>query len=407
MVENHPFNNSNVLSNEIHDILINLNALRKLDLSNCRIGYIHDKKESAIASVGLIMSSGKTNVSRLCLGRNNVPTSDMLKLITGIKEHKKSIKELYLDHCGLTKEMSELVIKTLAEKNPEQVLCLDLSIEKGNETIGPDYINPLFQVFRRLVVLRLRGHNILDDRYKFSLEESHLKELDLGDSRMDNDMVTRLCKWIKSPSFLSIEALHLGGCNLNGRNVYDILTSISQSSNRIMHLNLENNPIMKEVMHLPKLHSAFSQGEGPTSISFARLEWDDPTLREFIDCLRDNQTVTHLDLSDINIKDTDVVSQDTVKMLSSLFERNTYLKDIKLNFIYLKKPRTSLSTFSRPIITDAITSALIGLRHNSTLEKIDLTGLGMEDPGALALARVLKTNRGLKSILIDENNVRF
>jgi hypothetical protein len=66
-----------------------------------------------------------------------------------------------------------------------------------------------------------------------------------------------------------------------------------------------------------------------------------------------------------------------------------------------------LSTFSRPIITDAITSALIGLRHNSTLEKIDLTGLGMEDPGALALARVLKTNRGLKSILIDENNVRF
>jgi hypothetical protein len=41
------------------------------------------------------------------------------------------------------------------------------------------------------------------------------------------------------------------------------------------------------------------------------------------------------------------------------------------------------------------------------LEKIDLTGLGMEDPGALALARVLKTNRGLKNILIDENNVRL
>ncbi|KAI8885535.1 RNI-like protein [Backusella circina FSU 941] len=405
MVENHPFNNSNVLSNEIYDILINLNALRKLDLSNCQIGNCQDEKESAIAAIGLIMSSGKTSVSRLCLGRNNVPKSDMLKLVNGIKEHKKSIKELYLDYCNLTKEMSELVLKTLAEKNPEQVLCLDLSIEKGKEAISPDYINPIFQVFRRLVVLRLRGHNILDDNYKLSLEESHLKELDLGDSRIDNDMVTKLCKWIRSPSFLTIEALHLGGCNLNGRHVYDILTSISQSNNRVMHLNLENNPIMKEVMHLPKLHSAFSQGEGPTSISFARLEWDDPTLREFIDSLRDNQTVTHLDLSDVTMKDTDIVSQDTIKMLSSLFERNSYLKDIKLNFKYLKKPRTSLSSFSRPIISDAITSSLIGLRHNTTLEKIDLTGLGMEDPGALALAHVLKTNRGLKTILIDENNI--
>lgn len=353
------------------------------------------------------MCTGKTNLSRISLGENRMSESDLSKLINGIKEHKKSIKELYMNDCGLEKDMVEMVIKTLYEKNPDQIIRLDLSTSNGI-AIDPELVQKMIHSFKRLEVLRMRGYNLLSMDYNFQLESSHLQELDLGGSKMTSDIVDRLCKWIQTPSFQSIEALHLGDCNLNGKSVYHILQSISLSGNRAMHLNLERNPIMKDVMHLPKLHSAILQGEGPRSLSLARIEWDDSTLREFIDCLRDNQNICHLDLSDISMRDTHEISEDTVRMLTSLFERNRVITELKLN---LKHSKVSRSPFEKnhpkSLICKAITQALSGLRHNCTLRHIDISGLGLEDEGALALARVLKTNRILQSISLDENNVIF
>ena len=129
-------------------------------------------------------------------------------------------------------------------------------------------------------------------------------------------------------------------------------------------------------------------------------------MREFIDCLRDNQTITHLSLSDISMRDTDEISEDTVRMLTSLFERNTYLTELELNFVHNKVARAPLSAFQpRSLICNAIVQALPGLRHNSSLQHLDISNLNIEDAGAFALARVLKTNKNLQSIIIEENNV--
>lgn len=401
----------NILSNEIYTLLTNLKLLRKLDLTNCSIGkpsanHPH-RRCSALSVIGTVMRSGKTSLSRISLGKNNMTEGDLSKLMQGIREHKKSIKELYLNDCGLEKDMIESVLKTLFEKNPEQVIRLDLSTDiKKGLAIDPDMVKHMIPAFKRLEVLCMRGYNLVSMHYDFQLENTHLRELDLGGSRMNSDVIARICKWILTPSFQTIEALHLGDCNLNGRHVYDILQSISQSGNRNMHLNLEGNPIMKEVMHLPKLHSAIVQGEGPKSISFARIEWDDSTLREFIDCLRDNITISHLDLSDIGMRDTDEISEDTIRMLTSLFERNNTITELKLNLKHNRLLGDPLSK-SQPksLICDAIVKSLHGLRHNCAVRHIDLSGLNFEDAGAVALTRVLKTNRVLQSIILDENNI--
>ncbi|RCI05183.1 hypothetical protein CU098_011287 [Rhizopus stolonifer] len=409
--KHHPLKDENLLSNELYTILTNLKLLRKLDLTNCSIGKpseeLMNRQSSAIATIGIVMRSGKTHLSRVCLGKNIISEQDLGRLVQGIREHKKSIKELYLNECGLQKNMIELVLKTLYEKTPEQIISLDLSTEKPM-AIDPVLIEKIVPTFKRLEYLRMRGYHLLSRSYRFMLESSRLRELDLGGSRMDADTVTRLCKWMQTPSFQSIEALHLGDCNLNGKNVYDILICISQSANRSMHLNLENNPIMKEVMHLPKLHSAILQGEGPKSISFARIEWDDSTLREFIDCLRDNQIITHLDLSDISIRDTEELSVDTVRMLTSLFERNTCITELELNLKHNKLPISALSSIQpKSLISYAVVQALQGLRHNSSLQHLDISGLNIEDAGAFALSRVLKTNKTLQSIIIEENNASY
>lgn len=406
----HPLKDENILSNELYTILTSLKLLRKLDLTNCSIGRKSEhhpmRRTSAIATIGTVMKSGDTHLSRISIGKNIVSETDLSKLMQGIKEHKKSIKELYLNECGLEKDMIELVLKTLYESKPDQVISLDLSTDiKNGMAIDPTMVEKIIPTFKRLEFLRMRGHNLLGNNFNFMLESSRLRELDLGGSRMNSDTVARLCKWMGTPSFSSIEALHLGDCNLNGKHVYDILLGISQSGNRDMHLNLENNPIMKEVMHLPKLYSAILQGEGPRSISFAQIEWDDSTLREFIDCLRDNQTIYHLDLSDVGMRDTDEISEDTVRMMTSLFERNTCITELELNFRHRKTEFVPLSASQpKPLFAQALIQSLHGLRHNCTLLHLDISKLNLEDAGAMALARVLKTNKTLQSVIIDENN---
>ncbi|KAI8077481.1 hypothetical protein BDF21DRAFT_341771 [Thamnidium elegans] len=409
--ENTTLRDENILANEIHDLLTGLKFLRKLDLTNCSIGKPTSdhpiRRYSALSTVGTVMRAGKTNLSRISFGHNHMSETDLNKLIRGIKEHKKSIKELYLNDCGLEKDMVELVLKTLFEKSPEQVLQLDLSTNvKGGIDLDPTLIQKMIPAFKRLEILRMRGYNLLSMNYDFHLENSHLIELDIGGSKLTSEVISRVCSWIQTPSFLSIETLGLSDCNLNGKNVYDILQSITQSGNRDMHLNLEGNPIMKDVMHLPKLHSSILQGEGPRSVSFARIEWDDSTLREFIDCLRDNQNFTHLNLSDIVMRDTTEISEDTVRMLTSLFERNNCLVELELNLKYSQAPQSPFERSQpKPLISDAIVNSLVGLRHNCTLRQLDISGLNFEDAGALALSRVLKTNRTLQSISIDNNNI--
>ncbi|KAI8884601.1 RNI-like protein [Backusella circina FSU 941] len=402
----HPLDDNNVLSNEIYGILANTHTLRKLNLTNCKIGqHKEEGKSSAIAAIGVIMASGRTSMSRLCLGKNFISKPDMLKLVDGIKKHKKSMKELYLNDCGLETDMIEMTLETLVEKHPEQMMCLDLSSQTETLVVKKDLISSFIETFKRINVLRLRGFRLLSNSFTFNLEGSHLKEIDLGHCRLDDTAVARLCRWILSSSFGTIEALHLGKCNLNGAHVYDILTSITRTQNRVMFLNVENNPIMKEIMHLPKLFSAIRQSEGPAYLSFAKLDWDDSTLCEFFESLRDNNSIKFLDLSDIGLQYSDKVSNNTVKMMTSFFERNTSVKELKLNFELYKPGKVIFSKKPRPVIADTITASLRGFCNNTTIEKLDISGLGIEDPGALALAQVLRVNKGLKSISIDENNI--
>lgn len=352
------------------------------------------------------MQTGNTYLSRLSLGQNKISKTDFISLIDGIQGHRKSIKELYLPECGLDSGMVERVLGVLFEKNPEQMISLDLSSDK-DMTLDPVLVAKIIPTFKRLECLLMRGYDLLNPAYGFTLESSRLSLLDLSGSKLNRETVSRLCQWIQQPSFRKIEALHLTRCGLNGRFVYELLCSISRSGNRQMHLNLAENPIMKEVMHLPKLYSAIIQGEGPSSISFAGTEWDDPNLCEFIDCLRDNQTICHLTLSDIKLRDTKEISSDTVQMLTSLFERNTTLRELHLNYSSQCKPvRSHFSPSNpKPLLAVALTQALYGLRHNCVLQHLDVSGLNMGDAGAMALSRVLKTNRTLQSIHLDDNSV--
>lgn len=396
-------------------MLTNLDSLLKIDLTNCSVGtHIQENssvaQNSALAQIGHIMKLGKTNINRICIGKNKLTENDFGKLVQGIREHKQPIKELRLEECGLEKDMLENILKALYDKQPEQLIILDLSLspnQQGNTVINHLLTEKLVTKFTGLESLYMRGHNLLDLNYCFMLETSDLSVLDISNCKMNTENIQRLCHWIQSRSFDNMKELHLGNCNLTGKHATDILNSISLAKNKVIHLNLENNPLMKNPGYLLQLVTALTRKPGPTSLCLARIKFDDYALRELVEGLTTNQSITHLDLSDISISDTDEISAETVRQLTLLFERNRTLKSLDLHYSHIKAKHLSFSAMqTKSLFGNAITKAFQGLRNNTTLNHLNISGMNLEDTGALALCRALEHNKGLQSILLDENNVK-
>lgn len=414
----HRLKDSNILANEIYNMLTNLDALSKIDLTNCSIGtHLQEggslAQNSALAQIGHIMKLGKTNITRICIGKNLITDNDFNKLVQGVREHKQPIKELRLNECGLEKDMFENMLKALYEKQPDQLAVLDFSISPtqmsltGNTFISHLLTEKMVTQFRGLEELYMRGHNLLDLNYSFMLEASNLRVLDISHCTLSTENIQRLCHWIQSRSFDHIKELHLGSCHLTGKHATDILLSVSsQQVKKPIHLNLENNPLFKDPGYLHQCVAALTHRPGPTSLCLARIKFDDLALRELLEGLSTNQTITHLDLSDVSLTDTEEISLETVRQLTLLFEKNKTLTSLDLHYDHVKAKHLSFSAMqTKSLFGNALIKAFQGLQNNTTLAHLNISGMNIEDTGALALCRVLEKNKGLQSIIIDENNV--
>lgn len=413
----------NVLGNELYAIVTGSTVLRRIDLTNCRIGYAGAKAPtqqhnrpaplSALSALATAMfkrsssrsdeqsSSSTISLTHLHLGRNKLFSPDVQTLVAGIHA-RKGLCTLDVHDCGLTTPEMEQLLTCLLNQRSEILEYLDISTSTPI-AVSPSLIESILKRCKRLAVLRLRGHQttpVLELLPKCDVHRIALQELDLSCSKIAD--VAPLCQWMQHPSFNALEVLRLDRCGLHGGQVRSLLIAITQSGNRRLHLSVADNPILRDVVHLPKVFPAFVQGEGPSSLSLAKLEWEDSMLRELFDCLRDNQTLTHLNLSDMSITGSAELSPDTVRMLSSLLERNTVLKE--LNF----SCRPQEDGTKRPCaqLGRALVKGLEGLKRNVALEKLGLAGLDMGDAGAHALSDVLQKNKTLLSIDIDDNKVK-
>ncbi|KAI9302984.1 hypothetical protein BJ944DRAFT_241858 [Cunninghamella echinulata] len=424
-------NVNNVLSNEMHGILSSSNILQRLDVTQCQIGSNMNANSSAITVIGLAMRNGISGIRSLFIGKNNIKATDLHSLLTGIRSSRKTLLELDVHECQLNQEQIELLLNTILSERPEKLRLLDISsspkdphphhshyrhqkqainsvnhepsttsansFEERKHSLSLDMVKSLLHQCKRLSVLRIRGNHISLQNGLF--DTTQLKELDLGYNQLSLNDVNMLCKWMQHPSFNSLEALHVNGCGLNGHHLKELLIAITKSGNRRVHLNVGGNPVWREVMYIPKLCNALMQGEGPSSLSLAKTDWEDSTLREFLDCMRDNHTITHLDLSDIRVTGSDRLSDDTVRVMALMFERNNALVELKLN------DNMTRSKDGCAEISSGIVAALDSLKSNRTLERLQMVGLGIGDVGAITLANVVSVNHVLKSLHLDENKI--
>ncbi|ORZ03006.1 hypothetical protein BCR43DRAFT_510122 [Syncephalastrum racemosum] len=415
--------NDTVLAYELYALLVTSPRLTKLDLTGCYIGHGNFKRPtSALLAIGKALRQVTPNVARidrLCLGKNRMFGIDLQALMTGLETQKHGLRQLDVHDCRLGQQQMEFLVSSLLLIRPERLQYLDLSSSHTPIAVSDGLLENLFQRCGKLQVVNLRGHAEAPLEALLSLRRpgesqlnrgslatlaslatttSRIVRLDLsGSKHLD---INLLLLWMDNVSFNSVQVLHLDDCGLNGGHVRDLLVGITQSGNRDLHLSLAGNPLLKDVVHLPKLSSAFLKGDGPRSLSLARIEWEDSTLRELFECLRENQTIESLDLSDTSLVDD--LSADTERMLSSVFERNTVLKVLNMGYtLPVKQPvRRQSANIGRLVIR-----ALDGLRNNVSLEYLKLTGLLLGDAGAKALARLLLRNHTLLGLSIDGNEI--
>lgn len=415
--------NDTVLAYELYALLVSSPRLTKLDLTDCYIGHGNFKRPtSALLAIGKALQQKTPNVARidrLCLGKNRMFGIDLQALMTGLETQKYGLRQLDVHECRLGQQQMEFLVSSLLLIRPERLEYLDLSSSHSPIAVSDGLLDNLFQRCAKLQVVNLRGHAEAPLEALLSLRRpgepqlnreslatlsslatttSRIVRLDLsGSKHLD---IGLLVLWMDNVSFNSVQTLHLDDCSLHGGHVRDLLVGITQSGNRDLHLSVAGNPLLKDVVHLPKLSSAFLKGDGPRSISLARIEWEDSTLRELFECLRENQTIESLDLSDTVLVDD--LSADTERMLSSVFERNTVLKVLDMGYtLPVKQPMRRQSAN----IGKLVIRALDGLKNNISLEHLKLTGLLFGDVGAKALTRLLLRNHTLLGLSIDGNEV--
>ncbi|KAG2218421.1 hypothetical protein INT45_013165 [Circinella minor] len=450
---------NSVLANELYALLVDIPSLTSIDLTDCHIGSSNNSMlspPSSLASIGIALQqtnnsdnkkgsncSSGGRLDKLCIGKNQMSTVDIQELINGLHA-RKGLKHLDIHDMNLHARQIEQILSTLLTYNPEKLTYLDISYSANMPGVSPGLVETILERCTQLQVLRLKGHRGLQFSQLIFKCQSTLTELDMSLMKHTDNDILQLTQWIQSwtrgseiagrsgsqisndsnkvagnnrhsrfiempmsPASLSLSTasstvsasistikqhvLRLDDCGLHGGHLRDIMQAIYPSGK--VHVSFNGNPVLKDVVYLPKLFPVFTHGiQGPTSLALGRIEWEENSLRELFDCLRDNQTLTYLDLaqSGFVLGTGKQVSHDMVRVLTRLFERNTVLKELTFRS-------------STPLLGKAISQALIGLKHNRHLERLDLTGLELGDAGAQALADVLEHNRTLQALQIDQN----
>lgn len=389
-MEGNEAQNQNALSNELYVMITSNKKLRKLDLTNCTIGTT-GSTDSALSTIGRAMQTGQIGLNSIFIGQNMLTQTDVDMLIAGIKVNRKAVKELGIADCQLKQQQIDLLFDTFISRSPEHLNTLDISDNQPH--VNPDKLDLLLRRANHLKTLRIRKIDIPIE--PATMFVTRLRHLDVGGTRLTDHYIANLCSYIMTPAFNGLESLSVDDCGLNGSHFQEIFQSISQTRNRNVHLKAGSNPICKESGSLPKFCYSILQSEGPSSLSLARTEWDDPSLREFLECLRTNSVIRHLDLAYIQLPTN--ASEDTVRMLAALFERNSTLEELILTG---EETLLCNAGFGKMIVQSF--PSLVG---NTTLKKLNLTGNLIGDIGAFQLAEVLKKNKTLKSLEIDGNKV--
>ncbi|XP_016407663.1 ribonuclease inhibitor-like [Sinocyclocheilus rhinocerous] len=232
--------NNNLGSSGVHFLSTVLKdpqcKLKNLCLWECGIT---DEGCAALASA---LRSNPEHLRHLDLSNNNLKDTGVKLLSAGLKT-LHSLEKLWLWRCRFTVEGFTALASTL-KSNPEHLKDLNLSANKvGNSlTLLSEVLRDPRCKLERLQLyccsLTVEGCAALASALRSN--PSHLRQLDLSDSKIGDSVVNQLSAVLEDPR-CKLEKLWLRGFGVTGEGCAALTSALRSNPEHLRNLNLSNN----------------------------------------------------------------------------------------------------------------------------------------------------------------------
>lgn len=327
----------------------NSTALETINISGAAISAVDAKLLAR-----LIRSSETANIKILKLARNAI-SQQALKYIFEAWKYNKTITVLSLARSGINDKTVKYVAKAIGKN--ETLRELDLSSNRITAT-GMELLAEGLVYNRALVRLCLQSNNIKQAGAPFLArlltKNRVLRHLNVGSNGLGSEgciMIADAVRFNRTLNSLSLDMNEMGPKGATS------MAAALVSNRHLTYLYLPHNNI------------------------------GDQGLVDICESLKRNKSLIGLDLELNNIGTGQILLGMTA--LGEVLRTNRTLREINLAY----------NLFSG----DAVSALMKGVAVNSTLESINFTNCGISTEGALAIAEVLPSAKGLQNLGLTSN----
>uniref|UniRef100_A0A8C4I499 NACHT domain-containing protein n=1 Tax=Dicentrarchus labrax TaxID=13489 RepID=A0A8C4I499_DICLA len=222
--------NDNSVHQEIQEFLKSENRSEK------KLSEIH------CSALAYMLQMSEEVLDELDLKKYNTSDHGRRRLIPAVRNCRKAV----LSHCGLSETHWKVVASAL-KSNPSHLRHLDLSFnelqDSGVKTLSAGLQSPNC----RLETLRLWNCSLPEISCDYLVSAlmsnpSHLRELDLGNNKLQDSGVKLLCGFLESPH-CRLETLGLWGCSLSKISCDYLVSALKSNPSHLRELELSYNKL--------------------------------------------------------------------------------------------------------------------------------------------------------------------
>jgi len=364
-------------------------ALTRLDISG-----IGAKPEFLAALFTTIAANRALPLTDINLSGNTIDAGAASALAKFLETTQHGISSLNLANCGIDKKSAPIIGSAL-KKNPKTASSLSVLNLANNklEAEGSAAIAAFLSSPNMLTHLSLRSTQSSLETVVGALVRGcqELRRLDVSGSRIPPKAVTQLVQWIKSSSQLKM--LNLSSTGITADGLRDIIIAIGQ------------NVYLEEVQLKAKDNAfgdrgaavfacGFDQMKNVRALDLADNDLGDDGVAVVAHALCQNEGLKFLDISgnlSAKAKRTQPGSR-AVEALVALLESDCPLESLELRGGKSAQPR----------LEDLLTF-IYAIGVNDSLLQLNVNGNGMGNKGAIALGKMLQTNKTLHTLHWDDN----
>ncbi|XP_014888719.1 NACHT, LRR and PYD domains-containing protein 3-like isoform X2 [Poecilia latipinna] len=333
-----------------------------------------EKKLSEIqcSALAYMLQMSEEIMDELDLKKYSTSNEGRLRLIPAVRNCRKA----RFVRCELSDTHCEVVASSL-RANPSHLTELDLSCNKLGDCGVKLLCDGLESSNCKLEILRLADCSLSEtscDSLVSSMKSSpsYLTELDISKNKLTDDVVKKLCNFLKNTTY-KLKTLRLWGCSLSERSCTLLGSALKSNPSHLTELDLSQNKDLGNA----GADELFGFLKSPLcKLSILKLRscsLSEISCSSLASALKSNQHLTELDLSDN--KD---LRDSGVKELCGFLQMSV----CKLQTLKLWSCRLS------EISCSSLASAL---KSNQHLTELDLSGNNLEDPDVHKLKDLVKT----------------